>query len=233
MSLQHLIPGTLLAAVSAHKVMAFFFHLGLLGLFFVSIVDSSFVPLPIPGVTDIMIVVYAAGHANLILLVLIATFGSALGGLFSHAVGQAGGMAFLQKHVKPALLNRVTKWMEEHAVLAVALPALLPPPMPLSAFVLAAGAVHMSRRKFMTAFTISRFARHVIAAWLGVHYGKHVLRIWAQFSQRWGVTILIVLWTVILSFVAIGIWQLYRVSKQMKLSPKLARGKRLAESASS
>ena len=233
MSLQHLIPGTFLAVVSAHKVMAFFFHLGLLGLFFVSVVDSSFVPLPIPGVTDIMIVVYAAGHANLILLVLIATLGSALGGLFSHAVGQAGGMAFLQKHVKPALLNRVTKWMEGHALLAVALPAILPPPMPLSPFVLAAGAVHMSRRKFMTAFTLSRLARHVIAAWLGVHYGKQVLRIWAQFSQRWGVTILIVLWTVILTFIAIGIWQLYRVSKQMNLTSKLVPGKQLAQNPSS
>src|ERR1700753_2967369 len=81
---------------------SFFCHLGLLALFLVSIVDSSFVPLPIPGVTDIMIVVYAASHANVFLLVLIATVGSALGGLFSHAIGQAGGMAFLEKHVKPA-----------------------------------------------------------------------------------------------------------------------------------
>ena len=31
----------------------------------------------------------------------------------------------------------------------------------------AAGAVHMSRRKFMTAFTLSRLVRHSIAAWLG------------------------------------------------------------------
>ena len=226
-------PLFLLAALSAHRVLAFFFHLGLLGLFLVSIVDSSFVPLPIPGVTDIMIVVYAAAHSNVFLLVLIATVGSALGGLFSHAVGQAGGMAFLQKHVKPALLSRATKWVEEHAILAVAVPAILPPPMPLSPFVLVAGAVHMSRKKFMTAFTVSRFARHAIAAWLGVHYGKHVLRLWAQFSQRWGTTLLIVLWTVILTFTAIGIWQLYRVSKQMNLSTKFSGGKQLAETPTS
>src|ERR1700736_15756 len=35
---------------------------GLFGVFLVSIVDSSFVPLPLPGVTDIMIIVLAAQH---------------------------------------------------------------------------------------------------------------------------------------------------------------------------
>ncbi len=233
MSLQNSTLGALLAAASAHKLMAFFFHLGLLGLFLVSIVDSSFVPLPIPGVTDIMLVVYAASHANVFLLVIIATLGSALGGLFSHAVGQAGGMAFLQRHIKPALLSRATKWVEEHALLAVALPAILPPPMPLSPFVLVAGAVHMSRRKFMTAFTISRCARHTIAVWLGVHYGRQVIHIWRHFSQRWGATILTVVWSVIVIFTAIGIWQLYRVSKQMNIASKLVGNKQLAEAPTS
>lgn len=233
MSLPNPIASFFAAAPSTHKTMALFMHFGLLGLFLVSIVDSSFIPLPIPGVTDIMLVLYAAAHANVILIVAIATVGSALGGLFSHAVGQAGGMAFLQKHVKPALLNRATKWIEEHALLAVALPAILPPPMPLSPFVLAAGVVHMSRRKFMTAFTISRLVRHIIAVWLGVHYGKHFLHIWAQFSKRWGVPILIAVWAVILVFTAVGIWQLYRVSKQMNLtSGKLISGKGLAQTSS-
>lgn len=200
-----------------HEVMHFFFHLGLAGLFLVSIVDSSFVPLPIPGVTDIMIVLYAAGKENVVLLVLIATIGSALGGLFSHAVGQAGGMAFLEKHVPAKILKRVTEWMEAHAILAVALPAILPPPAPLSPFVLAAGAVRMSRRKFMTAFTVSRFVRHVVAAWLGIHYGKQVLALWSKFSEKWGATILIVLWSFILLFTGIAIWKLYKTSREMNL----------------
>src|ERR1700737_1124885 len=70
---------------------------GLFGVFLVSIVDSSFVPLPVPGVTDIMVIILAAQHQNVILLVLFPTIGSALGGYFSHLVGQRGGMAFLEK----------------------------------------------------------------------------------------------------------------------------------------
>jgi membrane protein YqaA with SNARE-associated domain len=207
----------LTAAAAGHRLMHFFFHLGLVGLFLVSIVDSSFVPLPIPGVTDIMLILYAAGRMNPILLVAIATLGSALGGLFSHAAGQAGGMSFLQKHVPERILTRATAWMEHHAILAVSLPALLPPPMPLSPFVLVAGAVHMSRKKFMWAFTISRCIRHTLAVWLGIHYGKAVLHLWNSFSAKWATPVLITLWSVILIFTAIGIWRLYKTSREIDL----------------
>ena len=195
--------------------MHFFIGLGLAGLFLVSIVDSSFVPLPIPGVTDVMVVLFAARHANIILLILIATLGSALGGLFSHMVGQAGGMAFLESRVPERFLKPVTNWMQSHAFIAVALPAILPPPMPLSPFVLAAGALNMSRKRFMIAFTSSRFARHCIAAWLGVRYGHSVLRLWSQFTARWGTAILTVLWTGILVSAGFAFYKLYRTSRKV------------------
>jgi membrane protein YqaA with SNARE-associated domain len=218
----------LAAAPPPHHVQSpvvhFFFHLGVVGLLLVSIVDSSFVPLPIPGVTDIMLIVYAAAHENVFLLVAVATVGSALGGLFSHAVGQAGGIAFLQKHVPPKMLAMVTGWMERHAILAVSLPAILPPPMPLSPFVLVAGAAKMSRKKFMAAFTVSRFVRHSLAVWLGVVYGRQVLRLWSHFTTKWGVTILVVLWTVILGCTAWGMWKLYKTSKTMHLKPVALKG---------
>jgi len=220
---------TILAAVAADvsmpaahhgsHIMQIFFHLGLVGLFLVSIVDSSFVPLPIPGCTDIMVILYAANHANLILLVGLTTIGSALGGLFSHAIGQTGGKQFLEKHVKPSILKRVNGWMENHAILAVSLPAILPPPAPLSPFVLAAGAAHMSRKKFLTAFTLSRFARHLLAAWLGIHYGKAVLHLWHQFNDKWGTTLLITFWTITLVFTGIGIWKLIQTSRSMEHKP--------------
>lgn len=189
---------------------------GIAGVFVVSIVDSSFVPLPIPGITDIMIVVLAARKANLILLVGAATAGSFLGGLFSHKVGHAGGMAFLEKNVSPRILKPVCDWMERHAILAVALPAVLPPPMPLSPFVLAAGALNMPRKKFLTAFTVSRAIRHAAAAAIGVYFGPHVLRIWNALMSKWGTPILIALWTVILLSAAFAFWKLWKTSRDMR-----------------
>lgn len=191
-----------------HLVVSF----GLVGVFLVSIVDSSFVPLPIPGLTDIMLVLYAAQHANPLLLILLATLGSAIGGWFSYQVGSSGGMAFIEKRTPPRIYRKVARWMEAHAVLAVALPALLPPPMPLSPFVLAAGALKMSMKKFMVTFTASRLARHSIAVWLGLHYGRQVLVFWNRFSARWGTPFLIVLWTGILLSVSYAFWQLWKTS---------------------
>jgi membrane protein YqaA with SNARE-associated domain len=210
----------LLAAAAGHKMMHLFFHAGLAGLVLISTVDSSFVPLPIPGVTDILVILYAANHANIYLLVFLATLGSALGGFLSHWAAEAGGMAFLEKHVSARYLKPIQHWVESHAILAVAVPAILPPPVPLSPFVLVAGAVKMDRRKFMIAFTVSRFLRHAVAAWLGVHYGRAVLHLWNHFSERWAATILIVFWSVTILFTAIGIWKLVQTSRQMKGQPQ-------------
>ena len=207
----------LLAGKAGSHMLSTLFHFGLVGLALVSVVDSSFIPLPIPGVTDIMLILYAAGHVNPILLVGIATLGSAIGGFLSHAVGQAGGMAFLEKKVPARMLKRVTSWVENHSFIAIALPAVLPPPVPLSPFVLVAGAVKMSRRRFMIAFTGSRLVRHAIACWLGIHYGPQVLKLWNGFSARWAATILIVFWGVTLIFAGIGIWRLVKTSRSMGL----------------
>jgi membrane protein YqaA with SNARE-associated domain len=212
--------GVLAAAASAaphhgsaliHLLLSF----GIVGVLLVSIVDSSFIPLPVPGVTDIMIVVLSAQHANLILLVAAATLGSFLGGYFSYQVGQSGGMGFLERHVPVRIFKTVCNWMETHAILSVALPAILPPPMPLSPFVLAAGALHMSQQKFLTTFTASRLLRHAVAAWLGIHYGRSVLHLWNLFTRRWGVPILITIWSIILISVGIAFWRLYKTSRSM------------------
>jgi membrane protein YqaA with SNARE-associated domain len=216
------LPSFLLAAAPhrhSSKFLHFLASFGVFGIFLVSIVDSSFVPLPVPGVTDIMLIVFAAQKSNWILLVLLATAGSALGGYLSYQVGHAGGMQFLEKHVPARILKSVCEWMEGHAILAIALPAVLPPPMPLSPFVLAAGALKMSRKKFLIIFTLSRAVRHAFAVWLGIYYGRHVLHLWNRFSDKWATTILIVLWAGILISCVIAFWKLYKTSKTVGAHP--------------
>ncbi len=217
--------GAVAAQRHAHSpLLHLLFSFGLFGVFLVSIVDSSFVPLPLPGITDIMVILLAAQHHSWILLVLFATAGSALGGYFSYQVGHAGGMAFLEKHVPPRIFKRVCAWMENHAILSVALPAVLPPPMPLSPFVLAAGALNMSRKKFLWTFTLSRCARHAVAAWLGIHYGRHILHLWNKLSERYAVPVLIVLWTLILASCGIAFWKLYKTSQAVGVKPTAISG---------
>jgi membrane protein YqaA with SNARE-associated domain len=212
----HALAANLILAKHSSHLMHLLLHFGVVGLFLVSIVDSSFVPLPIPGVTDIMLVLLAAQHQNPILLIAVAATGSALGGWFSWGVGQSGGMAFIEKRTPPRVFKTICGWMESHAILAVAVPAILPPPMPLSPFVLAAGALHMSLKKFMIAFTVSRTVRHTIAVLLGIRYGKAVLHLWFKFSDKYGTVILIVLWAFILISVGIAFYQLWKTSHTVR-----------------
>jgi membrane protein YqaA with SNARE-associated domain len=199
------------------------FSFGLFGLFFVSIVDSSFVPLPVPGITDIMLVIMAARHkVSWIPLVLVSSTGSAIGGYLSYQIGQRGGMAFLEKRVPSRIFKLVREWMERHAILSVALPAILPPPMPLSPFVIAAGALKMSRNKFLSAFIISRTARHAIAVGLGLYYGQHILRLWNRIFAEYGTAAMIVIWTAIIAGCAFAFWNIYKTSRSVAASHGLA-----------
>ncbi len=204
-----------IASVIAAKQGAFVhlvMSLGLVGLFLVSVVDSSFVPLPIPGITDLMLIFYAAQHKNPYLLVAVASVASALGGWISYGVGHKGGMAFIEKRTPKRIFARVSGWMESHSILAVALPAILPPPMPLSPFVLAAGALKMSLKKFMIAFSISRLIRHTGAVLLGIIYGKAVLGLWHRFSDKWGTPILIFIWVGIAISLGFAGWEIWKTT---------------------
>ena len=218
--------GTLLEIMAPRSrrspLLHFLFGFGLFGLFFVAIVDSSFVPLPIPGITDIMLVLMAARHQNFFLLVLISSVGSAIGGYVSYRIGKSGGMAFIEKRVPPRIFKLVCEWMEKHAILSVALPALLPPPMPLSPFVLAAGALRMSEKKFLTAFIISRAVRHAIAAGLGLYYGRHILRLWNHLSAKYATPILVIVWASIIIGCAFAFWKIYKTSRSVAAPHGLA-----------
>ena len=66
----------------------------------------------------------------------------------------------------------------------------------------------------------SRAARHSISAWLGIHYGRHILRLWNHLSARYATTILIVIWTAaIIMSCAIAFWRLYKTSARRHHSP--------------
>jgi membrane protein DedA with SNARE-associated domain len=92
--------------------------------------------------------------------------------------------------------------------------------MPLAPFVLAAGALKMSRRNFMISFTVSRLLRHCAAAAIGIYFGAGVLHLWNMFSRKWGIPILIGIWVVILVFVAIALWRLYKTSREIRRPPQ-------------
>jgi len=141
-------------------------HLGALGLLSVAIVDSSVIPLPLPGSTDLLLLWLVAHRGDPWVLAASAIAGSLLGGYTTWKVGRKGGEAALRRHVPPRLLGRIVRWVEGHPILAVFLPAVLPPPIPLSPFVLASGALGVSRNRFLVVFGAARCLRYSFIAWL-------------------------------------------------------------------
>ncbi len=182
------------ASSTGRSVVRYFFKLGLAGLFFISAIDSSPIPLPIPGSSDLLVVLLAAQRHAWFLVTLIATLGSIAGAAASYQTGLTGGLPLIDKYVPARFRDRIKHWAEEHALLSVALPALLPPPAPLMPFLIAAGALKMPKARFYASFAVSRFVRHAFYAWLGVRYGRHIMPVYLRFADRYGWILIVAVW---------------------------------------
>jgi membrane protein YqaA with SNARE-associated domain len=158
----------------AHSLRRWIYHLGALGFIPLGLLDSSVIPLP--GSMDVLTIVLAARDAKLWpYYAVMATVGSVLGGLVTYRLARKGGKESLARKVSAKTLKRVYGIFERWGFAAIAIPALLPPPMPLVPFVLAAGAMQYSVKKFLLAMTLGRIVRYMILAYLAARYGRKML----------------------------------------------------------
>jgi len=215
--------GARFPAPSPHSSLAphWLTHLGVLGLFFVAVVDSSVVPLPIPGSTDLLLLWLVAHGGDPWLLAPCAVAGSILGGYTTWHIGRRGGEAALRHYVPARLLGRIVGWVERHRILAVFLPAVLPPPIPLLPFALASGALGVSRSRFLVVFGAARSLRYSFIAWLGVTYGRGIVRLWSGSLQKWSSPLLCVFVGLLVAGLCFGIWKI-RGLRKIDAAEKLA-----------
>ena len=188
-------------------------HLGALGLFSVAAIDSSVIPLPIPGSTDLLLLWLVSHNGDPWLLTLSAVAGSLLGGYTTWHLGKRSGEAALSRWVSARLRDRIVVWVEHHPVLAVFLPTVLPPPIPLTPFILASGALGVSRRRFLAVYGAARTLRYSLIAWLAVVYGRRVVRMWSKELQKWSAPLLWIFLVLLVAGVCFGIWQ-FRVQRK-------------------
>lgn len=185
-------------------------HLGPLGLFAVAIIDSSIIPLPIPGSTDLLLLWLVSHNGNPLLLAFCAFSGSLIGGYTTWHLGMKGGEAALSRWVSPRLRKRIAGWVGSHPVLSVFLPAILPPPIPLSPFILASGALDVSRSRFLAAYGGARVLRYSLVTWLAVSYGRRAVRLWSNELEKWSGPLLWTFLVLLVAGIAFGIWQFRR-----------------------
>jgi membrane protein YqaA with SNARE-associated domain len=155
------------------RLQSFAESLGAPGIFVIAFLDSSF--LSLPQINDLIIVLGVAKRPALMpLYATMATLGSIAGCTIMYYIGRKGGDALLQRR-----FSKYYEWarrqFDRHGMLAIVVPALLPPPAPFKVFVMAAGAAHMSRQKFWMAIAVGRGIRYFAEGLLAVLYGEQAL----------------------------------------------------------
>lgn len=188
-------------------------HLGAVGLFSVAVVDSSPIPLPLPGSTDLLLLWLVAFGADPWLLAACAIAGSLVGGYATWDLGRRGGEASLRRYLPARLHKKVVQWVDRHRFLAVFLPAVLPPPIPLLPFALAAGALGVSRYRFLATYGAARTLRYSVIAWVGVVYGRHAIHVWSVTLQKWSTPLICVFAGLFIAGTSVGVWKVRALRK--------------------
>src|ERR1700683_2380544 len=164
-----------LTAPIARRLRRKLLGLGGLGLIPLALLDNS--PIPIPGAEDIATILLAARLPSLWpYYALMATLGSLLGGWVTYHLARKGGKGALEAKFSARKISKVTKIFERWGFGAIAVPALLPPPMPMVPFLFAAGAMQYPLKKFLATLAAGRAVRYTILAYLGARYGGKILQ---------------------------------------------------------
>jgi membrane protein YqaA with SNARE-associated domain len=156
------------------QLRAFAFALGPPGLALIAFVDSSF--LSLPEVADLLVVAMVTQHKALWpVYVLSATAGSVAGCLVIYYIGLKGGEALVRRRIQSATVDRAKRALQRHGVVAVMVPAVLPPPVPFKPFVLLAGLAEISPLRFALAVAIARGGRYLALGLLALRFGDQAM----------------------------------------------------------
>ena len=158
----------------AGRIRALALTLGGPGLFLVAFLDSSF--LPLPGITDVLLVITVTRHpGGMLWYVAMTVVGSVVGCLALHYLGRKGGEALVRKKFTGEKVEQAMGELRRHGVMAVLVPCLLPPPSPFKIFILLAGVVGISATRLATAIAIGRGVRYLALGLLAVQYGERAM----------------------------------------------------------
>jgi len=192
-------------------------QLGGVGIFALAVIDSSVVPIPLPGSTDLVLLLLTAFRSSSISSPIeyasCAFAGSIIGGYMTWAAGKKGGEAALGKTGRGRFVRRIQGWVKKNGMLSVWLAAVHPPPIPLMPFLLAAGALGLSRARFLISYCAGRAVRYSVVAWLGYRYGRQMIALWQKYLSAWTTPIITVYVSLIVLGAGYGLWK-YRKEKR-------------------
>src|SRR5437763_13195631 len=136
--------------------------------------DSSL--LSLPEINDYLVIARCySDPKSVFYFPIFAATGSVLGCLLLYTIMRRGGQAVMRRRFKPESIARVERAYARFGFLALAIPALLPPPMPFKIFVATAGTLEYPRWRFILTVLIARSVCYYVEGTLAVFYGRRVL----------------------------------------------------------
>lgn len=176
-------------------------------MFVIAFADSALLGMPI----DAIVATYVYhDRKRLLLYVILASLGSALGSVPLYTIGYFGGEKVLRKRISEERFLRIHRSFEDHEFWALMFPGMLPPPVPFKIFVLGAAVFEMNFTHFLAAIFAGRFVRFFVLSVLTLWFGPQIVQLaGAIFKQH--------LYAVLAVAVAVGllIW-LVRAKRKQK-----------------
>jgi membrane protein YqaA with SNARE-associated domain len=184
--------------------------LGPAGVFLAASLDSSF--LSLPEINDLLVVTAAARAPETAwLYIVMATLGSLAGCSILWVLARRGGEAFLERRFGSARVARARETFRKYDLLALAVPALMPPPMPFKLFVLGAGVFGVSFQRFALTLIAARGLRYLAWAFIGIQYGDAAMVLLRSFDAWFARNIL---WILALAAGGTALWLLMRAQRR-------------------
>jgi len=193
-------------------------RLGGIGLVLLGLADNA--PFPLPGSMDALTIILSAHRKDWWpYYAIMATIGALVGGYATYAIAREGGKEGLEKKLSRQKAARVYKTFNKYGFWTLFVPALLPPPVPFSPFLIAAGALNYSRKKFFIAVGTGRAIRYTALAYLGSIYSRQIFGFFQKYYRPmlWALLTLAVLGGVL---AAVYIWKRRKQSKPLRSRSK-------------
>ena len=160
-------------------LLPFLAKLGIWGVGLVAMLDSSTIPVPMDAILALLI---WNNKSHFWLYCLMASAGSAVGGLLPYGLGRAGGELFLLKRVNRERYEKMRTRFERQEFLAIMIPSMMPPPAPWKVFVFAAGVFEMRVAPFMLSVFAGRMVRWLALSLLVLKLGPGAVEVVAHHS---------------------------------------------------
>jgi membrane protein YqaA with SNARE-associated domain len=157
--------------------------LGIWGPFVIAFADSALLGMPV----DFIVATFVyQDRKRMLLYVVMAALGSALGSVPLYIIGYLGGEKVLRKRIPEERFQKIHQSFERNEFWALMFPGMLPPPTPFKVFVLAAAVFEMRFRDFLIAVFAGRFVRFFVLSVLVIFFGPQIIGLFGGvFKQHW------------------------------------------------